>query len=396
MEHCRELIDIADLNKELNITNMFFKENISKEIQTKIINKYKFIEGITPLIKSNSNEIEYEDVVTHQRVNKTRTNGNAVFRIPKFDNNGYKLNILESVVNIDEKVINNIINSDIFKNIDKPFDFINLEKCHKPVEIDLPKDNTFFIDNFVLNQDNTLKISVLNIPIKTTLQNSKLLRDEGRVAFDGSEISHNYLYIPNELNYIKPIIDYVNAIELKINKNYLENNFVFVTIDCNKVIPNTSQRRGGFHIDGLQGNERINNINFNKFKCNRQYLICNSLPTEYINKNISISKVEKYCQENNININNINIQDIIQQECELLDKEQIKCVKINTLNLLDTYVIHRSSINNTEDIIDRTFVRIIVSEYDQGNRLGDTINPLLGPLFKYKIKMNFDLLEVDI
>ena len=106
--------------------------------------------------------------------------------------------------------------------------------------------------------------------------------------------------------------------------------------------------------------------------------------------------MENYCSENNININNINIQDIIQQQCDLLNKEQIKCVKINTLNLLDTYVIHRSSINNTEDIIDRTFVRIIVSEYDQGNRLGDTINPLLGPLFKYKIKMNFDLMEIDI
>ena len=106
--------------------------------------------------------------------------------------------------------------------------------------------------------------------------------------------------------------------------------------------------------------------------------------------------MEKYCSENNININNINIQDIIQQQCDLLNKEQIKSVKINTLNLLDTYVIHRSSINTTVDIIDRTFVRIIVSEYDQGNRLGDTINPLLGPLFKYKIKMNFDLMEVDI
>lgn len=395
MVYSRELINIDNFNKELNITNMFFKENINKETQTKIINKYKFIEGITPLIKSNSNEIEYEDVVTHQRVNKMRTNGNAVFRIPKFDNNGYKINIMDNPTKIDENIINNIINSDIYKNIDKPFDFINLEKCHKPVEIDLPKDNTFFNDNFVLNQDNALKISVLNIPIKTTLKNSKILKDEGRVAFDGSEILHNYLYIPNELDYIKPIIEYVNAIELKINKNYIENNFVFVTIDCNKVSPHTSQRRGGFHIDGLQGNERINN-NLNKFKCNRQYLICNSLPTEYTDENISISKVEKYCSENNININNINIQDIIQQQCDLLNKEQIKSVKINTLNLLDTYVIHRSSINTTEDIIDRTFVRIIVSEYDQGNRLGDTINPLLGPLFKYKIKMNFDLMEVDI
>ena len=244
MVYSRHLINIANLNKELKITNMFFKENINEETQTKIINKYKFVEGITPLIKSNNNEIEYEDVVTHQRVNKIRTNGNAVFRIPKFNNNGYKINILDNNTKIDEKIINNIINSDIYKNIDKPFDFINLEKCHKPVEIDLPKDSTFFIDNFVLNQDNTLKISVLNIPIKTTLKNSKILKDEGRVAFDGSEILHNYLYIPNELDYIKPIIEYVNAIELKINKNYMENNFVFVTIYCNKVSQNTSQRRG--------------------------------------------------------------------------------------------------------------------------------------------------------
>ena len=59
MLYCRELINIDDFNKELNITNMFFKENITDEIRTKIINKYKFIEGITPLIKSNSNEIEY-------------------------------------------------------------------------------------------------------------------------------------------------------------------------------------------------------------------------------------------------------------------------------------------------------------------------------------------------
>ena len=57
-------------------------------------------------------------------------------------------------------------------------------------------------------------------------------------------------------------------------------------------------------------------------------------------------------------------------------------------------MVHRA-VKSDEKDIDRTFVRIICSTYER-DRLGDTINPIIGPIYPLKVKTITDIHEIPL
>ena len=56
-------------------------------------------------------------------------------------------------------------------------------------------------------------------------------------------------------------------------------------------------------------------------------------------------------------------------------------------------MVHKAKVN-TGPPIKRTFLRILVSPFKR-DRLGDTVNPVIGPLWRFKIKTITDIHEME-
>lgn len=165
---------------------------------------------------------------------------------------------------------------------------------------------------------------------------------------------------------------------------------MFLSISDSDVLPNNTHRRGGWHIDGHQGYERLIKSDI-KHLTDRQYILCNTLSTEFYPMKFDFSDIKK-----NHKLDSINIQSIIEMMTftqEIVKPELISTIKTNEINFLTPYMVHRGQINNTTNAIKRKFIRLICSTYSR-DRLGNTINPIFGPLNPMKIKTITDIYEL--
>jgi hypothetical protein len=90
------------------------------------------------------------------------------------------------------------------------------------------------------------------------------------------------------------------------------------------------------------------------------------------------------------------MQDVIEFEVTKAlasNTGKISVMEPNQLYFMNPYMVHKAQIN-TGAPIERTFLRILVSTFKR-DRLGDTVNPILGPLWRYKVKTITDIHEMD-
>lgn len=71
----------------------------------------------------------------------------------------------------------------------------------------------------------------------------------------------------------------------------------------------------------------------------------------------------------------------------------VTTIKPNQINFLTPYMVHRGQTNISNKPISRKFIRLISSSYSR-DRVGDTVNPIFGPLNPMKIKTVTDIYEV--
>ena len=281
------------------------------------------------------------------------------------------------------------------QNIPEPFDYKEMEKeksLYRPAVVGIPEK---LGKHYILNQANELTENLLHMPVKITKDKAQSLEGEGRVLSDlNSNIRHDEIYLPKELHSLLPLIEYACGIEKTYNPYFLENYYLFITVSHSIISQNQSQRRGGWHIDGHQGYERVQKDG-QKLWCDRQYLICNTLPTQSIAHQFNFDKLRKYCKTHFCQLDSINMQDVIEIHASHQEQKDNSCVSeipVNQLVFLNPYMVHRAS-RNPCDAVKRTFVRILFSTYAR-DRLGDSINPVFGPLYPMKVKTITDIHEV--
>lgn len=165
---------------------------------------------------------------------------------------------------------------------------------------------------------------------------------------------------------------------------------MFLSISDGIIEPGDTHRRGGWHIDGHQRYERLVKPGV-KHIIDRQYVLCDTLPTEFYPMKFDFDKLRKSHV-----LDSVNIQDQIEKMTamqEQLFRKHVYTIKENQINFLTPYMVHRGQSNNTDMPISRKFIRLICSSYSR-DRLGDTINPIFGPLNPLKIKTITDIYEV--
>jgi hypothetical protein len=376
------------ISKWIGITNIFIR---NKTKRNKIIDKYKKIKGdISKLYIIDNNTIEYKDHVSRIYINKNNSYlPNAIYTFPtlskkrsiSLDINKPKKNILNYVKNIN-------FEDSIITEKSEPFSYKKMETgegLKKPLTIGFPS----FIPKLL---DIEIKFeNVLHLPIKITKKCEEQFEKEERLTLTGKKILHNKIYLPKELKKVEDYIQILSQIEIKTNPNFLLDYYMFLSISDSEVLPNNTHRRGGWHIDGHQGYERLINST-TKHLTDRQYIICNNLPTEFYPMKFDFSKLrKKYI------LDSINIQEQIEKITSIQENKYphlISYIKENEINFLTPYMVHRGQTNISNLPISRKFVRLICSTYSR-DRFGDTINPIFGPLNPLKIKTVTDIYEVN-
>ncbi len=251
-------------------------------------------------------------------------------------------------------------------------------------------------NEFVFNHGNQITENVLHMPVKITKNKAHELKREGRSLIDGvSQLNHHTIYLPKELSYAQSFLNYICNIERVLNPHFLDDYYIFLTVSNTIVPTNSMQRRGGWHIDGHQGHERVQK-NGEKLHCDRQYIICNKLPTETIQCQLDYHDVRSYCRKHFCHIDSVNMQDVIERKIAMIPKSQrkITTIEVNKLFFLNPYMIHKAKVNDGPPVM-RTFMRILCSTFTR-NRLGDSINPVLGPIYPLKVKTITDIHEIPL
>jgi hypothetical protein len=112
----------------------------------------------------------------------------------------------------------------------------------------------------------------------------------------------------------------------------------------------------------------------------------------------NFDRVREYCKKHGYLLDDVNMQDVLEYyglQHERKHPESVSNLQVNQLYYLNPYMVHRGAVNNTDHLINRTFVRILCSTYMR-DRLGDTVNPILGPVYPLKIKTIDDIHEIPI
>ncbi len=364
----------------------------------KVRKYYSYVKGHSGAIKiQDTNTISYDDHLTRIRTpdEKIKT---ACFHKPNLSADHFSTyHINQANAETKYKIKQLLKKYPYLGDIPKPFEYFAMEanaSLLPPANIGLPPE----IENdkhFFFNFGNQMTENVLHMPIKISKSKAHELKKEGRTLIDGiSEISHQDFYLPKELSYAHAFIKYICNIESELNPCFLDDYYIFLTVNNTMVPTNGMQRRGGWHIDGHQGHERMQK-NGEKLPCDRQYIICNVLPTESIQCQMDFSEVREYCRRQFCHMDSVNMQDVIERSIAKIPEDQRKMTTIdaNQLFFLNPYMIHKAKINHGPPIR-RTFMRILCSTFTR-NRLGDTINPVLGPVYPLKIKTITDIHEIS-
>jgi len=191
------------------------------------------------------------------------------------------------------------------------------------------------------------------------------------------------------------------ALEDKLNPERLKRNFLLLSLRA--VVLNSSQTlgQGGWHSDGVQGCERIQ-MDGLKTSIDRAYTISSRLPTAVTDLRLNLDPHRRLAEKMNLTLDQFNMQDIIQKtvdqaesDARQLGKTIIKYAVPNTLQYLNPTMLHSAqpSITPPGEKLQRSFMRILFTEIPR-DRLGDTVNPVFGPIYPMKMKQLTDIFEV--
>ena len=154
--------------------------------------------------------------------------------------------------------------------------------------------------------------------------------------------------------------------------DWREHYHLYLTIDHRMVPAGKTHRNKGWHFDGMQG-ERYPV----KMPVCHQYLVSNTLPTEYyIGSNANLEQADERRD---------NWFDVVSEQIGEIPPE-IWCPQNMQIVMVTSYQIHRAQIAKRDNM--RLFMRLDVS-LKQQDRLGNSINPLL-PAPWPMVKRGFD------
>lgn len=163
----------------------------------------------------------------------------------------------------------------------------------------------------------------------------------------------NDLIIPNELN------DY-NDIIITIIKNYQHKQYkyIYLNIDERHVLPNTNQRRYGWHSDSY----RPDYSHEKKIIADTIFIAYNSLPTMFTTTTFNIDKIYN------------NDELVLEYFNNKVKDNSIILPPCNNILQITPYCIHNAGYNNTNQIVYRKFLKVVFSN-EKYNLKGNTINP---------------------
>ncbi len=179
--------------------------------------------------------------------------------------------------------------------------------------------------------------------------------------------------IPPELEQFTDAIREAVRYEKMINPHF-EDFYCYVTIDQKDVAPQVSQRRLGWHTDAFVTNEtgvQIDVVPQDKEalgymtgeEAERTYIATDALPTLFLEGPFDLSQVNP--EEHH------KVEDTFREIAE--HKEPFEHPPYTMLRL-DPFTVHSARVNETDQTIPRTFIKIQFSRYKY-NRVGDTHNP---------------------
>lgn len=395
------------------LNNLLFEEyskylrypNVNTETKAELYKKWlKIISGsldhVNVIRNPNETIIYYSDHVS--RMQKILSATNKIeqlqkFTIPQFETDDFiVLNIDDIVkttkIGIIPKELRRELNSFNYENLE------NTKEGHVPILLDLKFNDFNGGSTFLKDCDNEcdqIRVSCLHMPIKISKAFADNFNSEGRRDPRGNEYDHNCLYIPKEFAK-KDMIDllkYSIASEALINRERLDTNFVLLTFRTDNLKINESLGKTGWHIDGHQGVERIQKDG-NKVPIDRVYCVSNIMPTQYTDIRLDLSAIRNLASKEHLTIDQYNIQSIIEQTVQKAQNEQgisvIHEAPKNVVFYANPYVIHQSQVNRAIEPIERHFARVLFS-VDERDRIGDTVSPIFGPIYPFKIKQIIDI-----
>lgn len=265
----------------------------------KLNKKYSQLKGELDQVKiHDERHLSYDDHVSRIKTQGTLLH-TALFHLPCLSDQGYEVINLTELDPCSDELLTIINTNPQLNSIPKPFDYAAMEQdshLNKPVCVGLPKKCD---ENYVFNETDSLTENVLHLPIKVSGSKARELSKEGRVlAHSNHSISCEEIYLPKNLGYLSDLIKYACQIELQCNPEFMNQYYIFLSLSHSVIPPGNLQRRGGWHIDGHQGYERLQK-NGEKLPCDRQYLISNVLPTQSISCPFNVS-----CQNRRVNTYN--------------------------------------------------------------------------------------------
>lgn len=372
-----------------NYTGTKFIKTGNPSILDKLIKKYgKVIGDFDNLEQTKSNTFEYSDHVSRVRTYQgDKPLGIMKFTVPTIDPFYTPLNIDDLSIS-DDLNFGNFGNSCVTRK-PEPYDYSRyevLDSNNLPIDV-YPSLNTKQISTTL---DQTFE-NILHMPIKINKQIEDDLAKEARLCFHDMPITRNQIYLPYHFKPLKHLIQRSIECELKYNPTFIDQYNIFLSVSSGMVDSGVSQRRYGWHVDGHQGFERLQKDGI-KLPTDRQYTISNVLGTEYFQHQFDFTKLREYCQKNYCTMDDINFQDIIEYYVNRIPNKDIQTIPSNQLTFLNPYMVHRAQLNKGSPI-HRTFIRILCSVYNR-NRLGDSINPSIGPIYPMKIKTIEDIHEI--
>lgn len=142
------------------------------------------------------------------------------------------------------------------------------------------------------------------------------------------------------------------AMEDAILPSWRDTHNVYITYDCREVFAGRTHRRGGWHIDGMQG-ERYPE----KLPVCHQYIMSDGCPTEYARG--------PFTAPDSYDVN------WFEELGAQVDEDDVMTGEVNSLMLMSAYQLHRSPVIREYGV--RTLIRVEFS-MKRFDRAGNTVN----------------------
>lgn len=148
-----------------------------------------------------------------------------------------------------------------------------------------------------------------------------------------------------------------------------EIDYVYITVDQKSIKPFSTQRRPGWHSDAFVSADDGTQIDalpgaFDKVELDAEYtyVAYDSLPTLFV--------------DGPFNVGPVSCDEVLKSFEEQAEGRPVVTFMPYTLICLTPYCVHRSAINNTNHVVNRTFIKIQFSK-KKYNRTENTRNPAI-------------------